>query len=38
MALLDVNELGVSFATADGTVNAVNGVSFALERDRKSVV
>lgn len=32
MALLDVNELGVSFATADGTVNAVNGVSFALER------
>ncbi len=32
MALLDVKDLGVSFATADGTVNAVNGVSFALER------
>ena len=32
MALLDVQDLGVSFATADGTVNAVNGVSFALER------
>ncbi len=32
MALLDVNDLGVSFATADGTVNAVNGVSFTLER------
>lgn len=32
MALLEVSELGVSFATADGTVNAVNGVSFALEQ------
>ncbi len=32
MALLDINNLGVSFATGDGTVNAVNGVSFALNR------
>ena len=32
MTLLDVQDLGVSFATADGTVNAVNGVSFSLER------
>ena len=32
MALLDIQNLGVSFATGDGTVNAVNGVSFKLER------
>jgi oligopeptide transport system ATP-binding protein len=32
MTLLDVQDLGVSFATADGTVNAVNGVSFTLTR------
>ncbi len=32
MALLQVENLGVSFATSDGTVNAVNDVSFALER------
>jgi oligopeptide transport system ATP-binding protein len=30
--MLDVKNLGVSFATGDGTVNAVNGVSFALKR------
>ena len=30
--MLDVTNLSVSFATNDGTVNAVNGVSFALER------
>ena len=30
--MLDVKNLGVSFATGDGTVNAVNGVSFTLER------
>ncbi len=30
--VLDIKNLGVSFATADGTVNAVNGVSFALNR------
>ena len=30
--LLDIKNLGVSFATGDGTVNAVNGVSFALNR------
>jgi oligopeptide transport system ATP-binding protein len=30
--MLDVNNLGVSFATGDGTVNAVNGVSFNLKR------
>lgn len=32
MALLDVNNLGVRFATGDGDVNAVNGVSFTLNR------
>ena len=32
MALLKVKDLGVSFATGDGTVNAVNGVSFTLNR------
>ncbi len=32
MALLDVKDLGVTFATNDGTVTAVNGVSFSLER------
>ena len=31
MAMLEVNNLSVSFATGDGTVNAVNGVSFMLE-------
>ena len=32
MAMLEVKNLGVQFATTDGTVNAVNGVSFALDR------
>ena len=32
MALLEVRDLGVSFYTADGTVNAVNGVNFTLEK------
>ena len=32
MALLEIKDLGVSFATGDGTVNAVNGVSFTLNR------
>ena len=30
--MLDVTNLGVSFATGDGIVNAVNGVSFTLQR------
>jgi oligopeptide transport system ATP-binding protein len=32
MALLQVENLGVCFATNDGVVNAVNGVSFGLDR------
>lgn len=32
MALLEINDLGVSFQTPDGVVNAVNGISFTLER------
>jgi oligopeptide transport system ATP-binding protein len=32
MALLDVNDLNVRFATQEGEVHAVNGVSFALEK------
>ncbi len=32
MALLDIKDLGVSFATNDGTVTAVNGVTFSLNR------
>ena len=32
MAMLEVRNLGVTFATNDGTVTAVNGVNFALER------
>jgi oligopeptide transport system ATP-binding protein len=32
MSLLQVKNLGVSFATHDGMVNAVNGVSFELDR------
>ena len=31
MALLEVQDLSVAFETGDGTVNAVNGLSFALE-------
>jgi len=32
--LLEVNDLSVSFATEDGTVDAVDGVSFELERGK----
>ncbi len=32
MSLIEVNNLGVSFKTGDGTVNAVNGLSFSLDR------
>ncbi len=32
MSLLEVNNLNVQFATPDGPVTAVNGISFALER------
>ncbi len=38
MALLEVRDLGVSFETLDGTVNAVNGVDFALEAGRSLAV
>lgn len=34
MALLEIRDLGVSFDTNDGVVNAVNGVSFELETGR----
>jgi oligopeptide/dipeptide ABC transporter ATP-binding protein len=34
MALLEVRDLSVSFATADGVVQAVNGLSFAVEPGR----
>src|SRR5437867_6563241 len=32
--LLDVNDLKVHFATVDGTVRAVDGISFQLERGK----
>lgn len=32
MALLQVKDLGVSFSTPDGTVNAVNGVTLSLDK------
>ena len=32
MVLLEVKDLGVSFSTPDGTVNAVNGVTLSLEQ------
>ncbi len=34
MALLEINNLHTSFATDAGTVNAVNGISFFLERGK----
>jgi len=39
MSLLAVNDLSVSFETGDGTVNAVNGVSFSLaQRETLAIV
>ena len=32
MALLEVKELKTRFSTPDGVVNAVNGISYSLER------
>ncbi len=32
MAMLDVNNLSVRFDTPDGVVNAVNDVSFSLDK------
>ena len=34
MALLEVRDLHTAFTTPAGTVNAVNGVSFDLERGK----
>lgn len=34
MSLLEVTDLGVQFQTGDGIVNAVNGVSFRLEKGK----
>lgn len=34
MSLLEVTDLGVQFQTGDGIVNAVNGVSFSLEKGK----
>src|SRR5919197_5125164 len=34
MLLLEVRDLSVSFATADGVVQAVRGVSFGVDRGR----
>ncbi|MEZ5778736.1 MAG: ATP-binding cassette domain-containing protein [Paracoccaceae bacterium] len=34
MALLEIRDLGVSFDTPDGTVNAVNGVSLSLDKGK----
>ncbi|MBT8408599.1 MAG: ATP-binding cassette domain-containing protein [Alphaproteobacteria bacterium] len=38
MALLEVQDLTVSFTTNDGTVNAVNGLSFALDAGKTLAV
>ncbi len=32
MSLIEVKKLGVQFNTPDGTINAVNGISFSLDR------
>ena len=36
MAVLEVNDLRTHFFTREGTVRAVDGVSFAVERARRS--
>ena len=36
MALLEVNDLRTHFFTREGVVRAVDGISFAVERGRRS--
>ena len=38
MSLLEVEDLRITFATESGPVEAVRGISFALERERLAIV